>query len=108
MSTIELDLGVVGPHSYGEKFQKEFHKLVDDPCPRGWDNQLKDELVLGINYDYKWKLIRSGIEHDFSYDLITQIGGALGNAYTGATTGMGIWLWARITLAMNLINLPLK
>ena len=90
MSSLEFCLGIVGPHSYGERYQKILHKLINADYPRGWDNQLKDELVLGINYDQKWRLLRSGKERDFGYELITHMGGGLGNLYTGATAGIEV------------------
>ncbi|MCK4264416.1 MAG: lipid A deacylase LpxR family protein, partial [Candidatus Aminicenantes bacterium] len=90
MSSLEFRLGIVGPHSYAEKYQKILHELINVDYPRGWDNQLKDELVLGINYDQKWRLLRSEKERDFGYDLITHMGGGLGNLYTGATAGIEV------------------
>ncbi len=37
------------------------HELCNNDVFNGWDNQLKDEPVLGVFYDRKWKLRESKI-----------------------------------------------
>ena len=43
MDSLELDLGIVGPHSYAEQCQTKIHEWIDSTDPQGWDNQLEDE-----------------------------------------------------------------
>lgn len=90
MDTLEFDLGIVGPHSYAEECQKVVHEWSDSPHPNGWDNQLEDELALEAIYERKWKLLQSGVGSGFGYDLISRLGGGLGNVYTYANTGAGV------------------
>jgi len=90
MDTLEFDLGIVGPHSYAEDFQRQFHAWVDSPTPMGWDNQLDDELVAGIVYMHKHKLIQSGLGNGFNYDVIPHIGGGLGNLKTYVNAGVQV------------------
>jgi hypothetical protein len=90
MDTLEFNVGIVGPHSYAEQSQKFIHGLIKGKEPKGWQNQLKDELALGIIYDRKWRIKRFW-EHDhLGSDLIGHLGGSLGNVVTAANTGWEI------------------
>ena len=71
--------GVVGPAALGEEVQKGFHSLIGSVEPMGWDNQLKNEPLLNLYYERKWKLLRSSFG-DFSVGAA----GALGNLVTDA------------------------
>jgi hypothetical protein len=79
MDTIEVSLGLVGPSSYAEECQKAVHSVFNDIQPKGWDNQLSNEPVLEIVYEFKKKIIQSGIGTGFGNDLILNTGGGLGN-----------------------------
>jgi len=98
LDTLEFDLGIVGPHSYAEDVQTQFHEWTDSPVPRGWDNQLDDELVAGIVYMHKNKLIQSGLGNGFNYDVIPHIGSGLGNLKTYVNAG------AQVRFGWNLPN----
>lgn len=90
MDTLQFDLGIVGPHSYAEHAQKFIHKLINGVWPNGWHHQLKDELVLQVIYERKWKLLKLASSKGFGFDLIPHLGGGLGNVYTYANTGMQV------------------
>lgn len=51
---IELIVGVVGPDSGAEQTQREIHKWLDSDEPRGWDNQLDDEVTADLAYQREW------------------------------------------------------
>ncbi len=89
MDTLELFLGLVGPHSYAEQAQKAVHQVFDDIDPKGWDNQLDDEPVIDIIYEHKKRMLQSGSGNGPGYDLILNTGGALGNALTYYNLGVG-------------------
>lgn len=90
MSTLEFDLGIVGPHSFTGAFQKTIHNWMGYEYPHGWDHQLKDEPALRIIYDHKWKLLKWQFGGDFGFDWIAYMRGGLGNVYTGAGFGMEV------------------
>lgn len=90
MDTLEFDLGTVGPHSYADEYQETVHEWIDSTDPQGWDNQLKDEPILEVFYERKWKLLQSRAGRGFGYDMIPHLGGGLGNAYTYAHAGAGV------------------
>ena len=87
MDTFEINVGIVGPHSYAEQVQKTWHKWINATDPKGWDHQLKDEPILNLNYERKWKLLKSDLKKGFGFDLIPHLGAALGNALTGVNSG---------------------
>lgn len=88
MDTLELYLGMVGPHSYAEESQKAVHALFNDKDPEGWDNQLDDEPVIGIVYSHKKKMLDSDVGKSFGYECILDTGGGLGNAMTFYNLGL--------------------
>ena len=88
MESIELDIGIVGPDSFGGNIQEFLHRVFDWSYPEGWANQLKDELALGVAYDRKWKVRPEGKTGQANWDLITHAGGSASNVFTGAGVGI--------------------
>lgn len=86
--SVELSLGIVGPESLGEEAQDFIHEArLIDPF-RGWDNQLKTEPGILLNYERKWRR-RDPIPHGeyFEADFIPRMGASLGNVMTQAGAG---------------------
>ena len=86
-SSLELDIGIVGPHSFAEQTQKKIHELIDDRDPKGWDNQLNDELVVNLNFARHWLLYRRSIHEKLTIEALPHVGCALGNMSTYINTG---------------------
>jgi hypothetical protein len=81
--TSELDLGVIGPYSFGEYIQKSFHNEVPtNTVPLGWEYQIKNDLVL--NYHY---VVEKGIVEKENFDFSVNSSGALGTLYTNISGG---------------------
>ena len=87
MDTLELDIGIVGRHSYAEDCQTEFHEWIGSEKANGWDNQLHDEPILNLYFERKWKILQIRRSEGFGFDCIHHAGLAVGNAYTGANLG---------------------
>lgn len=85
---LQLNVGVVGPSALGRFVQDEWHALIDEEQPRGWDYQLKDEP--GVELIVQRMALQDGpdlpfgLETDFGY----YGGGAIGNVRTYAGTGL--------------------
>ena len=45
----ELQVGVIGPAALGDKIQINLHKWLDNTIPKGWDNQIKNDIILNYN-----------------------------------------------------------
>lgn len=57
LAALQLYLGCMGPCSQGEDAQKLVHDgLGFGESPEGWANQLDDELLYNVNYEFRQKL----------------------------------------------------
>jgi hypothetical protein len=88
LDSMEIQLGIVGSHSFAEQTQKLVHKLSDNQRPNGWDNQIKNELGLAVVYERRWRFFYNGPVGESGLDFIPHLGGALGNVHTYANAGM--------------------
>ncbi|MBU2053552.1 MAG: lipid A deacylase LpxR family protein [Proteobacteria bacterium] len=88
LDSMEIQLGLVGPESFAEFTQKEVHTLRGFPISRGWNNQLRNEPGLNFFYARKWRVFDTGLEKGLGFDMLTLMGGALGNIHTYANAGL--------------------
>lgn len=81
--TAALDLGYIGPAAGGKPIQTKLHELTHNPEPRGWDNQIRSDAVLGYRLTYEQRLVAAGrwLELTGSADA------SLGTLYTYAGAG---------------------
>ncbi|WP_417804683.1 lipid A deacylase LpxR family protein [Thalassospira lucentensis] len=87
IDTLELTLGVVGPASYADKTQKFVHKVIDSPEPKGWDNQIKNEPIIGLTYERKYRSWFEANVGGIEFDATPHGSLTLGNAFTNAEVG---------------------
>ena len=81
--TSEIDIGVIGPKSYGEWVQRSFHKTVPtNNEPLGWEYQIQNDLVL----DYSLRM-EKGIVNQRNIDLMVISSGENGTLYTNMSGG---------------------
>lgn len=85
--SLELDLGIIGPHSYAEDFQNWGHEVTGSDRPKGWDNQLEDEFIVEAICETRWRLAHGDLNHHLNYDIIPHLGGRVGNMAIYANTG---------------------
>jgi len=81
-----LTLGVVGPAALAEEVQSAVHEIFNADDPKGWNNQLENELGIGVSYIKKRRRI-----YDFDERQQTELslhgGLTLGNVYSYASAG---------------------
>ncbi|MCW9033272.1 MAG: lipid A deacylase LpxR family protein [Rhodospirillales bacterium] len=87
LKTLSLDVGVTGPLSLGENVQKFWHKTFGLQNPNGWDHQIKNELGVVLNFDYKKRIPLDWSTKFFELDFSPHAGFALGNIYTYGNGG---------------------
>jgi lipid A 3-O-deacylase len=81
--TTEIDIGVIGPYSFGDFVQKSFHQNVPtNNEPLGWEYQIQNDLVLNYHLSYE-----KGIINRHRIDLILKANSALGTLYTNVSGG---------------------
>lgn len=83
----EFIVGILGPHSYAEDLQNWTHDSIHSRRARGWDNQLKDELLVEAVYETQRRQYQSGSGNGFGFDVIPHLGGRIGNMNIYVNTG---------------------
>lgn len=95
VDTVELTLGIVGPHAYGEQVQNNFHDLIGVDRSYGWEHQLKDEPTVNLMLERRWRpspLRFLGLEAD----TVPSIGGSIGNVFMFAAAGAMLRIGQRL------------
>jgi len=82
---ISTTLGLVGPSSGAKATQKWVHKLIDADDPKGWDTQLKDELVFQFT---RGRIRRSWVSESGHIDLLTSGEASLGTLSSSVSGGV--------------------
>jgi len=73
-----MTLGLVGPSSSAERFQKTYHNVTGNTGTKGWNNQLEDDFLYNFAYSYGFKAFK----HEFDYgkmDIINNFRIDVGN-----------------------------
>ncbi|HVL77188.1 MAG TPA: lipid A deacylase LpxR family protein [Noviherbaspirillum sp.] len=81
-----LDLGCLGPCAGGEWTQTRLHRLLDQPEPRGWARQVRNEAGVQLYAEtapVRWQLGRQ-------LDATPVLRGRLGNIFTDAGAGITV------------------
>lgn len=93
LDKLEVDLGVVGPYSFAEETQTEWHRTFGFKVPKGWDKQLKTEPGAILYYERSRRSLFEipvskwvPIEH-LGLDFTPHFGVALGNVLTHGAAG---------------------
>ncbi|WP_372623780.1 lipid A deacylase LpxR family protein [Falsiroseomonas sp.] len=87
LSSVELQLGMVGPSALGEQVQNNWHDLIGVDRTFGWDAQIEDEpgvnLVLTRQLRLNWETPIEGL----SVGIVPSASASLGNVHTYAGAG---------------------
>jgi len=83
---VTVDIGWVGPGAGGEFVQSNWHQLIDGQEPRGWDAQLRDELVFALSGQHVRRFGRAKIGRSEA-DWLGHAGLTLGTLRTDASIG---------------------
>ncbi|MBP6626396.1 MAG: lipid A deacylase LpxR family protein [Arenimonas sp.] len=87
LATTQLRLGMVGPSAAGEWAQDNVHRIFGRARFKGWDNQLRDEVLVQVQHERLWRFKRDERSNGWGWDLTGHAGGSLGNRTTFANTG---------------------
>ena len=65
---LELDAGLVGPYSFADFAQTEWHRVLGIGLPQGWAHQIPTALVLQLGVEWKHLLVQGAIgDSGFDY-----------------------------------------
>lgn len=88
LRTTLLSVGMLGPSALAEPSQDLVHDIIDKDKFRGWDNQLRDEPLLGLRHERAYRLGKRAVgDGRFERDAVLHWGGAVGNLMTRANAG---------------------
>lgn len=87
LGAVQIYFGCMGPCSYAEQVQTFIHEdLGFGQPPEGWDNQLSNQVLGNLNYEYRYKLYAPEVEHyvpgRFAHDVSVGGQAAAGNLTT--------------------------
>jgi len=86
LDSLSVQFGVVGKLSGGEAVQKGIHHILGNEAPKGWSNQLSNEVGVNLSYQHKWRFVPD----DFffmSSNIIPFLSGTLGNVRSEVAGG---------------------
>jgi lipid A 3-O-deacylase len=90
MTAWQVTAGMLGPVSLAEETQQFTHEVVHAPRPAGWEHQLKDEFILNLHAQHKFKFARLAISDEWGFDVGGVASAALGSLATQVDAGFEI------------------
>ncbi|NNE32912.1 MAG: lipid A deacylase LpxR family protein [Winogradskyella sp.] len=85
-----LSIGLIGPAAFGKEMQVEIHKATGNKIPRGWDNQIKNDIVLNYRIDYEKEIYQLNNRLTTSSNVTLQLGTLFTNASVGSNIALGV------------------
>ncbi len=92
LRSLLIQVGAIGSISGSEAIQTTIHAMIGSENPKGWGNQLDNELGINLKYTHKWLIdsrSTSGFESSIAPFLETEVGNVAINAAAGATARLG-------------------
>lgn len=81
----DIQLGVIGPNSYAKEIQEGIHNLFGFKHVNGWQNQIKNTLVVQTHFLFSKKIIPAQKQKIIDFNFQSEVN--LGTALTGVSTG---------------------
>lgn len=88
LHTTQFRVGVLGPIALGKEVQGAVHDVIGEDRFAGWDNQLRNELLLGVLHERLRKRPSRALGGGpLQWDAIGHAGGTVGNAFSHVNAG---------------------
>lgn len=88
--TSALSLGLIGPGAFGKEMQVGIHKATGNKEPLGWQNQIKNDVVLNYQVSYEKRLLKYNDWLSLQVTSSLQLGTLFTNLSVGFNTTLGI------------------
>ena len=82
LDTFAVTLGCIGRYSYAQDVQSLWHNAWGFKRPKGWDNQLDNEVGFVLTYKHSQRLYKADLGGGINADLTGSVGCDLGNVLT--------------------------
>ena len=86
LHSLKLIAGLAGPDAFAEDVQRWVHNIEGYSHPNGWSHQIKNEPVVNLVYEYRYKYALTPRDAAFGVELIPMGGAFLGNYLIQAET----------------------
>ena len=86
LHSLKLIAGLAGPDAFAEDVQRWVHAIEGYSHPNGWAHQVKNEPVVNLVYEYRYKYALTPRDAAFGIELIPMGGAFLGNYLIQAET----------------------
>jgi lipid A 3-O-deacylase len=83
-----LSLGIIGPAAFSKEMQTLFHKWIDSAIPKGWQHQIKNDVLLNYEIAHEKQLYR--LQDLFALNSNAKL--RLGTVNTNITGGLSATL----------------
>lgn len=103
----EIQLGVTGEWSLADKIQKEYHRLLDEIRPAGWDTQIHNRVVAQAAGELRKRFMLDGDcgNESSGADVILHGGADLGNLRGVVSAGTEFRLGWNLPKDFGMMNL---
>lgn len=85
-----LNIGLIGPGAFGKEMQVAIHEATGNTIPEGWQNQIKNDIVLNYEISYEKQLVSYRNLFSLQSYARLRLGTLFTNAGFGLTSTFGI------------------
>ena len=85
-----LNIGLIGPGAFGKEMQVAIHEATGNTIPQGWQNQIKNDIVLNYEIGYEKQVVRYRNLFSLQTTSTVRFGSLFTNASVGFNTTFGI------------------
>lgn len=85
-----LNLGIIGPGAFGGDMQTAIHEATGNTIPKGWYNQIKNDVVLNYELSYEKQLLRVNNFLSINSNATIRLGTLFTNASFGFNATLGL------------------
>lgn len=85
-----FSLGMIGPAAFGGEMQRSIHEATGNKIPYGWQNQIKNDVVINYQLSYEKQLFRFKDYFSLQGQSEINLGTLFTNASVGANATLGI------------------
>ncbi|WP_395062593.1 lipid A deacylase LpxR family protein [Flavobacterium sp.] len=85
-----LNIGLIGPGAFGKEMQVAIHKATENTIPGGWQNQIKNDVVLNYEVSYEKQLLQLNNIVALQSDVHVRFGTLFTNVSLGLNATFGI------------------
>lgn len=85
-----MNVGLIGPGAFGKEMQVAIHEATGNTIPEGWQNQIKNDVVLNYEVSYEKQLLHYKNFFSLQSNARARVGTLFTTAGIGLTSTLGI------------------